>query len=860
AAGQHTVKTSYMEGVGSAAVFSDVVPFDNWLAYYYSGENPSGPPVAAKTIKPSAENGLLEDNGLGSPMPGQIGSDHFSARYVTAKRLPAGEYVLRGRADDGIRVRVDGKLVLDRWSASGYREDAVKISVSDNPTDDDKKNVHWIEVEYLELTGASKVELTVTPYSDVLKYSSAVGTFFNNPNGSGDGVVVGGANSLNSLNGIAFNWGSNAPMPSIGSDNFSAVFYENRNVTAGDYFIQTFADDNVRVEVDGKPVIDRWSGYTAQADRAIVPNMAAGQHTVKTSYMEGGGDAGIFSHLVPFDSWLAYYYPSKNPTGIPTAAKVMANLSDNSGLSSPFPGIIPDDNFSARYVTAKHMPAGRYKILTKSDDGVRVYVDGKLVINRWTATVGDEGAAVVEVVNSTTETNASLQDVHWIEVEYYEGVGSSFVSATVEPTTLAVTPPPPVAVPNGAYKSAKIYKANGGKQTDYIDGYNTYDEAVRAAADNGANAVLNNDRVVWVNNGFAYADDITINIYSAPGSGNALTYVARSTELKVEAVEGDWVKVRLADTIGYVQKDKVVLVPKDAADSSYFTVKNGDLYYYISHNGWYDMQLYGKAPSFLTPGEKYYSVNGHEFNGQEAYQYFQYLSAHTKTNYTAEELNAYVSQVKPESPLKDLGAAFKKAEADYNVNAMMLLAIAIHESNYGLNRYAGDYRNIFSINATDRNTSENAFVYPTYEACIEEMAKNYMGLGKRYSNPADWRYEGAYLGDKSTGMNVQYASDADWGSGIASVMYQIDRKLGGKDWGKYSLVKPTADTLNVRPAASTSQAVLYQVNNSMVLTKLGDEADWTKIIADVPVSITGSNGEPAAYTATQYARILSIIR
>jgi beta-N-acetylglucosaminidase len=651
---------------------------------------------------------------------------------------------------------------------------------------------------------------------------------------------------------VHYNWGTGGP-PGVPTDNFEAIFTQPKTLPAGDYFVQTVADDGVKVEVDGQAVIDRLNRYTTQPDHAILPNVTAGAHTVKTSYREVGGAASVFSDMVPFNKWVAYYYTGENLSGMPIAAKTLDKsaqdgLSEDNGLSSPVPGVVGTDHFSARYVTAKRMPAGQYTLHAGADDGIRVYVDGQKVLDHWGNYAYNEQTVNVNIADKAGD--AATKDVHWIEVEYFEASGSSRVTAYFTPVNNL----------SKAYKTADMHKVNGEKQIDYINSYDTYYEAVQAATNSGANAILNNDQVVWINNGFAYANDVTINIYSSPGSSDTLTYVARATELKVEAVEGDWVKVRLADTIGYVRKSEVVLVPGTVADSSYFTVKNGDLYYYISHNGWYDVQLYGKAPSFLTPGVKYYSVNGHEFNGQEAYQYFQYLSAHTKTNYTAEELNWYVSQVKPDSPLKDLGAAFKKAEADYNVNAMMLLAIAIHESNYGLNRYSRDYHNIFSINATDRNTSENAFTYPTYEACIEEMAKNYMGLGMRYSNPLDWRYEGAYLGDKSTGMNVRYASDAYWGSGIASVMYQIDKKLGGKDWAKYSIVKPNADTLNVRPTASTSLAALYQVNNSMVLTKLADQNGWFQIISDVSTSAKGAVGEPAAYVSGQYVRTLPIVR
>ena len=56
----------------------------------------------------------------------------------------------------------------------------------------------------------------------------------------------------------------------------------------------------------------------------------------------------------------------------------------------------------------------------------------------------------------------------------------------------------------------------------------------------------------------------------------------------------------------------------------------------------------GKAPSFITAGNTYYSWDGGVFynNSGElvgtAYQYFNNLPARTVTNYTAEELDQYI--------------------------------------------------------------------------------------------------------------------------------------------------------------------------------------------------------------------------
>ncbi|MRH41309.1 SH3 domain-containing protein, partial [Aquibacillus halophilus] len=523
-------------------VFSNVVPFGSWLAYYYDNTSLKGLPKKSKVIAPTGQFGKLsEDNGTGSPASG-IPVDNFSAKYTTAKRITAGNYILRTKADDGVRVYLDGKLILDRWNEGAHAGEAIQMSVWDrNDVPANEKDIHLIEVQYREASATSSVDVFLEPYEDAISTSTTwIAEFFPNEQYSGNPIVMGGNNGYSLITSLNYNWAQESPHPSIPVDNFSArftrkiniaetgtyvfeanaddgvrvtvdgqtlidslastsdrlrknaiylqkgsysvvveykeilrnawinlehkkisdnkiyyqfngdvhynwgigqpnsdlpadnftgLFESSRQFAKGDYFIQSFADDGVRVKVDDQTIIDRLTSFSTKIDRALWLNAPAGTHSITTEYQEISNNAGVFTDVVPFGSWLAYYYDNKTLNGLPKAAKVISSankLTENFGTASPAQGI-PADQFSAKYSTAKRLPAGSYIIRTSSDDGVRVSVDGNLVVDRWSSGVQNQESIQVQI-NDKDGSN-----VHWIDVEYFEETGPAEVNVEILP-------------------------------------------------------------------------------------------------------------------------------------------------------------------------------------------------------------------------------------------------------------------------------------------------------------------------------------------------------------------------------------------------------------------------------------------
>jgi len=261
----------------------------------------------------------------------------------------------------------------------------------------------------------------------------------------------------------------------------------------------------------------------------------------------------------------------------------------------------------------------------------------------------------------------------------------------------------------------------------------------------------------------------------------------------------------------------------------------------------------GPAPAWMVDGTHYYSFDGINFyssyvtmstdlvNGSTTnkeftnYNYFQYLSSRTRTNYTAIELDSYLeakgytggSGDPKESVLFKTAAYFIKAQEDSGVNALMEYAWALHESAYGTSTIAKTKNNIFGIGAVDSAPLTNANPFTSVEECISYHAKTWVSVG--YSDPiTDSRYYGASLGNKVTGYNVKYATDPYWGEGIAGQMYRIDKHLGFKDLDYYSVGILNNEVKDVIYNAAT----VYKTNN-------GSKGFS---ILNYPVTITGENG------------------
>jgi PA14 domain-containing protein len=83
----------------------------------------------------------------------RIGSNMFSVRW-TGKLIPLANerYTFYTQSDDGVRLWINGQLVIDSWAAHSLREDRGSVALNANQAYD-------IKVAYYENTGSATMRL-----------------------------------------------------------------------------------------------------------------------------------------------------------------------------------------------------------------------------------------------------------------------------------------------------------------------------------------------------------------------------------------------------------------------------------------------------------------------------------------------------------------------------------------------------------------------------------------------------------------------------------------------------------------------------------------------------------------------------
>jgi hypothetical protein len=360
------------------------VPIDRWRGEYFNNRELEGPPAVVR------DDGVREiDFDWGSSSPAKecgIDVDRFSARWTRMAPFANRIYRFTITSDDGVRLIIDGQERFSSWQPHPLT--TVTVDVAMTPGN------HKIELEYFEDFGSASVRLSWAPAPCTASVLAGRwrGEYFNNPDLSGKPALV----RDDDEGSLGFYWGLKSPNGNgncdIGADNFSARW--RRTVTFGDglYRFKVTTYDRIRIYIDRELKFERKPDQKAVYTFNLP--LTAGNHEIVVEYFERTGYAGLIVEWerhscfpeVPPDHWRGEYFNNASLSGRPVMVRNNGDrfLRFDSGVKSPDSECnVNEDDFSVRWSRKVILAGGLYRFTVTGDDGLRLYVDGKKLIDQW---------------------------------------------------------------------------------------------------------------------------------------------------------------------------------------------------------------------------------------------------------------------------------------------------------------------------------------------------------------------------------------------------------------------------------------------------------------------------------------------
>jgi len=390
------------------------------------------------------------DWGTGSPDP-SIPPDQFAVVWNGyLEPQITGTHTVYLTSDDGCRIWIDGKPLINQWNVAAGTYTATIALVAGKQVP--------IRVDYFENTGTANIKLewetpgmvrAVIPTSQLYPEALPVGQI-----GTGTGLLAGyfpgltftGTPTIRTDQTLRFSW------PSVPMEGFPASCYsirwQGRLVPSLDEPMTMILsiDDHVRWWVDGVQVVDAFGGAGGLHEyRYVLPAGVGVTHDIRIDYYNGPPPGTVkldwesqhtprqpvpSSQLYPATNLLtpfvttgaglsAEYFPNETLTGSALRrhdAMIFFGWGNGSSDSS-----LPVDHFSARWSGKIQMRFDEtYTLTFIGDDGMRVWLNGVCVINDWVPTASR--------ARSTTFA-AKAGQLSDLRIEYFErtGVASAYL-------------------------------------------------------------------------------------------------------------------------------------------------------------------------------------------------------------------------------------------------------------------------------------------------------------------------------------------------------------------------------------------------------------------------------------------------
>ncbi|MDX2299133.1 MAG: PA14 domain-containing protein, partial [Xanthomonadaceae bacterium] len=429
------------------------------------------------------------DWGNGAPTGG-INADDFAVRWDGMLEAPqSGNYIFSTQSDDGVRLWINGALVIDNWTqhAPTWNDSATVSLVAGQR--------YVVRMEMFERGGGAVARLywrkpsdiaagiarNVIPQAQLFSQVSptvvsvvqpcndlnTVRVTFSRPMTSGNGKASAERKQNYDIDGSAPS-GINVTDAVLEADQQTVVLTLNKALIAGNTYTLEVKDVEAS---NGVPIVPDPSTFTFVAG-------------------EGNGLTASYWNFDVFGSGNAF------PSGPATHVRQDAPVDFNWATSSPVPGIVNADLFAVRWDGFVEAPStGDYTFWTQSDDGVRLWVNGNLVINNWTL----HGATW----DSAAPVALQAGQRYAIRMELYERTGDAVARLHWQTPGSAVR----TAVP-----ANRLSSCGGAATIDHVRLLHPGSGLTCAASDITVQACANADCSVLA------TDAVTVSLFSTPAS------------------------------------------------------------------------------------------------------------------------------------------------------------------------------------------------------------------------------------------------------------------------------------------------------------------------------------------------------
>lgn len=348
--------------------------------------------------------------GTGSPAAG-IGSDDFSVRWtgeIEIPGYPGGNNAcvnFRTRSDDGVRVYINGVLVIDNWTDHAPTYDTGCTNLR-------KNTVYPIVIEFYERGGGAVMEFewdlpgggtnwVTVPQSNLHSLAPIQVT--------GVTLARNAANLCGDLQTLEVTF-------DVPADPATAENTANYTIPSGPSITNAvLSGDGLTVTLTLGAPLTNGQSYTLEASGIL--STGGGALTPNPSPTAFTAVAGT-----PQPGLLGTYYDQNGNDGAfftgNEVVRVDPQVDFNWGTGAPATGIGAND-FSVRWEGIVDIPAHTWiRFYTVSDDGVRLWINDTLVIENWT----DHGP-----VTDTSAQYAVAAGQYSLRLEYYENGGGAVI-------------------------------------------------------------------------------------------------------------------------------------------------------------------------------------------------------------------------------------------------------------------------------------------------------------------------------------------------------------------------------------------------------------------------------------------------